>query len=244
MRFKTPSFSASPGQAIQRRRFLRALAAGTALGTLDAALPAWALQDLPAAHTGTPPELRGPVFDLTLAETRVDFDGRTGIHHHQRQSARPDAAHARRRDRDDSRHQPLRETASIHWHGIILPFQMDGVPGMSFAGIAPGETFTYRFTLEQSGTYWYHSHSGMQEVTGVYGALIIEPRDPKPSAPTASTCAAVGLDREGPDAGFGQAQGPGRLLNYHRPTVADFLRTCARRAWRAIASARCGTRCA
>jgi FtsP/CotA-like multicopper oxidase with cupredoxin domain len=78
-------------------------------------------------------------------------------HHHQRQSARPDAAHARRRDRHDSRHQPLRETA-IHWHGIILPFQMDGVPG-SFAGIAPGETFTYRFKVEQSGTYWYHSHS-------------------------------------------------------------------------------------
>jgi FtsP/CotA-like multicopper oxidase with cupredoxin domain len=71
----------------------------------------------------------------------------------------------------------LREATSIHWHGIILPFQMDGVPGISFAGIQPGETFTYRFTLEQSGTYWYHSHSGFQELTGVYGGLIIEPRE-------------------------------------------------------------------
>ncbi|MGC8050176.1 multicopper oxidase domain-containing protein, partial [Salmonella enterica] len=63
----------------------------------------------------------------------------------------------------------LREHTSIHWHGIILPFQMDGVPGISFAGIAPGETFTYKFKVKQSGTYWYHSHSGMQEQTGVYG---------------------------------------------------------------------------
>nr|HMN57220.1 copper resistance system multicopper oxidase [Ottowia sp.] len=79
MRFKSHSLSGPSGQALQRRRFLRTLAAGTALSVLDAALPAWALQDLPAARTGTAPELRGPVFDLTLAETRVDFDGRTGI---------------------------------------------------------------------------------------------------------------------------------------------------------------------
>ncbi|WP_290436816.1 multicopper oxidase domain-containing protein, partial [Aeromonas caviae] len=56
----------------------------------------------------------------------------------------------------------LSEPTSIHWHGIILPFEMDGVPGISFNGIKPGETFTYKFTLEQSGTYWYHSHSGSQ----------------------------------------------------------------------------------
>src|SRR3546814_21128860 len=69
----------------------------------------------------------------------------------------------------------LNETTSIHWHGIILPFQMDGVPGISFSGIPPGETFTYRFRLQQNGTYWYHSHSGSQEQTGMYGAIIIEP---------------------------------------------------------------------
>jgi CopA family copper-resistance protein len=67
---------------------------------------------------------------------------------------------------------------SIHWHGILLPFQMDGVPGLSYAGIAPGETFVYRFPLRQSGTYWYHSHSGFQEQTGLYGALVIEPDGP------------------------------------------------------------------
>ncbi|MEB3827548.1 copper resistance system multicopper oxidase, partial [Phormidium sp. CCY1219] len=74
----------------------------------------------------------------------------------------------------------LQEDTSIHWHGIILPFQMDGVPGLSFAGIKPGETFTYRFPVEQSGTYWYHSHSGLQEQRGHFGALIIDPKEPDP----------------------------------------------------------------
>ena len=69
---------------------------------------------------------------------------------------------------------------SIHWHGITPPAAMDGVPGVSFAGIAPGTTFSYRFTLGQSGTYWYHSHSGLQEQTGLYGALIVAPAKPDP----------------------------------------------------------------
>ena len=69
----------------------------------------------------------------------------------------------------------LRVPTSIHWHGILLPFQMDGVPGISFPGIAPGETFVYRFPVKQSGTYWYHSHSGFQEQTGLYGSIVVEP---------------------------------------------------------------------
>ncbi len=74
----------------------------------------------------------------------------------------------------------LSESSSIHWHGIILPFQMDGVPGISYDGIAPGETFTYTFTVQQNGTFWYHSHSGFQEQTGVYGAIVIEPKEKEP----------------------------------------------------------------
>ena len=70
----------------------------------------------------------------------------------------------------------LHEPTSIHWHGIRVPSPMDGVPGFSFAGIAPGETFVYRFPVPQSGTYWYHSHSGFQEQTGLYGAIVVEPR--------------------------------------------------------------------
>ncbi len=69
----------------------------------------------------------------------------------------------------------LDEPSSIHWHGLLLPFQMDGVPGLSFPGIAPGETFTYEFPVRQAGTYWYHSHSGLQEQLGHYGPLVIDP---------------------------------------------------------------------
>ena len=74
----------------------------------------------------------------------------------------------------------LSETTSVHWHGIILPTDQDGVPGFSYDGIKPGETFTYRFPITQSGTYWFHSHSGFQEPDGAYGALVIEPKDREP----------------------------------------------------------------
>ena len=76
--------------------------------------------------------------------------------------------------------------SSIHWHGLILPAGMDGVPGISFDGIRPGETFTYQFDVRQNGTFWYHSHSGFQEQTGMYGSIVIEPREADP----------VGYDRD------------------------------------------------
>ena len=72
----------------------------------------------------------------------------------------------------------LDEIASIHWHGILLPANMDGVPGLSFHGIGPGDAYVYRFKVRQGGTYWYHSHSGFQEQLGLYGPLIIEERAP------------------------------------------------------------------
>jgi CopA family copper-resistance protein len=76
----------------------------------------------------------------------------------------------------------LAHDSSIHWHGLILPSNMDGVPGLSFAGIKPGDTYEYQFEVNQSGTYWYHSHSGFQEQTGVYGAIVIDPKEPDPVA--------------------------------------------------------------
>lgn len=77
-------------------------------------------------------------------------------------------------------HNHLPESTSIHWHGILLPFNMDGVPGISFPGIPAGETFTYRYPVQQNGTYWYHSHTGLQEQLGHYGQLIVEPAEPDP----------------------------------------------------------------
>ena len=74
----------------------------------------------------------------------------------------------------------LDESTSIHWHGLILPYQMDGVPTISYNGIKPGETFTYKFPVVQSGTYWFHSHSGFQEPDGAYGAIVIKPKKREP----------------------------------------------------------------
>jgi len=73
----------------------------------------------------------------------------------------------------------LDEDTSIHWHGLLLPFQMDGVPGVSFPGIKPRSRFTYEFPIEQAGTYWYHSHSGLQEMMGAYGPIVIYPAGPE-----------------------------------------------------------------
>ncbi|KTC69025.1 multicopper oxidase [Legionella birminghamensis] len=77
-------------------------------------------------------------------------------------------------------HNHLDKEAAIHWHGIILPWQMDGVMNITQRGIPPGATFQYHYTLHQSGTYWYHSHAGLQEQEGLYGAYIIEPKSPPP----------------------------------------------------------------
>ena len=74
----------------------------------------------------------------------------------------------------------LETDTSVHWHGFLLPFHMDGVPGISFPGIKPGQTFTYEFPIRQSGTYWYHSHSGLQEQSGHYGPMIIDPAGAEP----------------------------------------------------------------
>jgi len=76
-------------------------------------------------------------------------------------------------------HNRLDVPTSLHWHGMILPAGMDGVPGLGFPGIAPGKSFTYRFPVRQSGTYWYHSHSDLQEQAGMYAPIIIAPAEPE-----------------------------------------------------------------
>jgi len=114
--------------------------------------------------------------------------------------------------------------SSIHWHGLIVPWQMDGVPNISFDGIKPGETFTYKFTLEQNGTYWYHSHSGFQEQTGARGPMIIEPAAPDP----------VQYDRdyvilladwkdEPPEESYKNLKGDSEYYTKPRRTVFDFI---------------------
>ncbi len=163
-----------------RRRFVRGLVAGGVMIGLSPWLRA-AAQGLSDTRTGAAPVLSGTNIDLVVGESPVNFTGKPRMATTINGSIPAPPLKLREGDTVTIRvTNRLREATSIHWHGIILPYQMDGVPGISFPGIPPGETFTYQFRLEQTGTYWYHSHSGMQEQTGMYGALIVEPRDADP----------------------------------------------------------------
>ena len=166
--------------ALSRRRFVQGLAAGGVIATAPSMLHAKdkALE----AQLGTAPELSGQLIELEVAQTPVNFTGSSRLATTINGSIPAPTLRLREGDEVTIKvTNRLSVPTSIHWHGIILPYQMDGVPGISFEGIAPGETFTYQFKLQQSGTYWYHSHSGFQEMTGMYGALIIEPREDRKS---------------------------------------------------------------
>jgi CopA family copper-resistance protein len=136
---------------------------------------------LPSA--GAAPLLTGPEVDLTIgtAPVRITRARRQALV----VNGSLPAPTLRFREGDTVTlrvHNTLDEPTSIHWHGLLVPADQDGVPGLSFPGIAPGESFTYRFPLRQSGTYWYHSHSGLQEQQGLYGAIVIDPADPAATA--------------------------------------------------------------
>ena len=120
----------------------------------------------------------------------------------------------------------LREDTSIHWHGIVLPNAMDGVPMVTFPGIAPAATFTYEFPVRQSGTYWYHSHSGMQEQLGVYGPMIIDPAEPDPiKFEREHVIQLSDWTFEDPHTVAGNLKKMGGYYNYQRRTVSDLFRS-------------------
>ena len=158
-----------------RRQFVKGLAAsGLVAGLAPEALFA-------APTVSSAPILKGNTFDLTLSETPVNLTGRRRMATTINGSLPGPTLRMKEGDRITIRvTNKMSVTSSIHWHGLILPVAMDGVPGLSFAGIKPGETFTYGFDAVQSGTYWYHSHSGYQEQTGLYGSIIIDPRETDP----------------------------------------------------------------
>jgi CopA family copper-resistance protein len=173
---------------MDRRALLRA-AGASALG-LGAAglLPAWAHSGSDGLATKQPATLSGEDLSLTIDYNSFIVDGRTGHHAITINGTIPGPL-LRLREGQNFRMavtNRLREDTSIHWHGLIVPFEMDGVPGVSFPGIRPGETFLYEFPVVQAGTYWYHSHSGLQEQQGHYGPMVIDPAGPDP----------VGYDRE------------------------------------------------
>jgi len=164
--------------AMSRRRFVTGVAASGAL--LGLGLGSTVSFASPQNRMGSE-TLRGRVFDLSIDYQAVNFTGNKSIATTVNGLVPGPVLRWREGEKVTLRvTNNLTEDSSIHWHGLILPTNMDGVPGLSFAGIKPGETFEYQFNVNQSGTYWYHSHSGYQEPTGMYGALVIDPKEPDP----------------------------------------------------------------
>jgi CopA family copper-resistance protein len=161
------------GFQLPRRRFVQ----GLALGGVAAGLGLWRGNAM--AQVNAPrAELRGNHFELEIGELPVDFTGRKRIATVVNGQLPAPLLRWRQGDTVSLRvRNRLKVTSSIHWHGIVLPADMDGVPGLSFEGIPAGGEYTYRFTVNQSGTYWYHSHSRFQEQTGLLGPIVVEPRD-------------------------------------------------------------------
>lgn len=123
------------------------------------------------------PILTGNEFDLYVSEKMITVNGKSSMATLINDSLPAPTLKMQEGDTVTIRvHNQLNESTSIHWHGLLVPFEMDGVPGISFDGIPANSTFTYKFTLKQSGTYWYHSHTGFQEQTGMRGAIVIEPK--------------------------------------------------------------------
>lgn len=123
------------------------------------------------------PILTGKEFDLYVSKKPIIVDGKSSTATLINDSLPAPTLKMREGDTVVIRvHNQMNESTSIHWHGLLVPFEMDGVPGISFDGIPAGSTFTYKFKLIQSGTYWYHSHTGFQEQTGMRGAIVIEPK--------------------------------------------------------------------
>ncbi|MGY8606879.1 copper resistance system multicopper oxidase [Gluconobacter cerinus] len=170
--------SFDPIRPLTRRRFVTSLGAGACLS----ALPHKA-QASTRASTGLLPSTPSNVWDLKVSRTHISLDGKS-MHAPSIGGTVPGPILRWKQGETVTLNvsNALDETTSIHWHGIRVPSNMDGVPGLSFAGIPPGETFSYRFRLHQSGTYWYHSHSNMQEAMGLYGAIVIDPIRPDPNA--------------------------------------------------------------
>ncbi|HEX7118610.1 MAG TPA: copper resistance system multicopper oxidase [Longimicrobiales bacterium] len=230
----TPDRRVRIGHApLPRRTFLRTAGALGAAAGLEALLPGYAWPR--PAHTAPralEPRMEGgaAVYELEIAESPIVVAGRRAtatttngtvpgpqLHLYEGQDAVIRVTNR------------LGEDTSIHWHGLVLPPEMDGVPGISFPGIRPGETFEYRFPVRQHGTYWYHSHSGLQEQVGHYGPLIIRPADGDPYAfDREYTVVLSDWTFENPYRILARLKKQPDYYNFRKRTVFDFFRDVAR----------------
>ncbi|MEE4694121.1 copper resistance system multicopper oxidase [Pseudomonas alliivorans] len=212
-----------------RRTFVKGLTAGGLLSGLGLwRSPVWA-----APRPGESLELSGTEFDLFIGETPVNLTGspRTamtvngGLPGPLLRWREGDTVTLRVKNR-------LKDITSIHWHGIILPANMDGVPGLSFDGIAPDGMYVYRFKVRQNGTYWYHSHSGFQEQSGVYGPLIIDAREPEPfSYEREHVVMLTDWTDEDPTRLMKKLKKQSDYYNQNKRTVGDFIKDVSDKGW-------------
>lgn len=207
---------------VTRRRLLGGAAVVLGGATVDSLLPAW------AQHThGMGPgagELSGNDISLTIGRIELPVDGRPG--HAIAINGTVPGPLIRLREGQTVRisvTNTLDEETSIHWHGLLVPFQMDGVPGVSFPGIPPGGTFVYEFPVKQSGTYWYHSHSGLQEQEGHYGPIVIEPATERAPADRDHVIVLSDFSSLHPHTIFARLKQEAGFFNLQRQTVAGLL---------------------
>ncbi|WP_248740949.1 copper resistance system multicopper oxidase [Pseudomonas sp. MWU12-2029] len=219
-----------------RRTFVKGLAAGGLLGGLGLwRTPVWALNS-----PGQLNELTGTDFELFIGETPVNFTGQPrtamtingGVPGPLLRWREGDTVTLRVRNR-------LKADTSIHWHGILLPANMDGVPGLSFKGIEPGGVYVYQFKVRQHGTYWYHSHSGLQEQAGVYGPLVIDAREPEPFQYDREHVVMLSdWTDEDPASLMKTLKKQSDYYNYHKRTVGDFIQDVGEKGWGATVADR------
>lgn len=208
-----------------RRTFVKGLGAASTL----AGLGLWR----PLAQAAEGRDLAGQHFELFIGQTPVNITGRPRTALTINNSLPGPLLRWREGDTVTLRvRNRLAQDTSIHWHGIILPANMDGVPGLSFAGIEPGGDYRYQFTLRQSGTYWYHSHSGLQEQAGVYGAIVIEPREPEAHRYQRDHVLLFSdWSDQAPEQLMATLKKQSDAYNYHKRTVGDFIDDVADKGW-------------
>ena len=220
MKYRAQEISVLDSRSMSRRRFVTGIAAGSAFLGLGLGS---GLSMASSTNRLGPTTIKGDHIDLNIAYEPVNFTGKTRMATAINGSVPAPILRWREGDRVTIRvTNNLAEDSSIHWHGIILPTGMDGVPGLSFGGIKPGNTFEYQFDLNQSGTYWYHSHSSFQEPTGMYGAIIIDPKEPDPVSYNRDYVVMLSdWSDEDPQAIYAKLKKLSHYYNFRERTVSD-----------------------
>lgn len=216
------------GLSLPRRRFVQ----GLTLGGVAAGFGLFRGGDVLAATGASRAELSGTHFELEIGELPVDFTGRKRVATVVNGQLPAPLLRWRQGDTVTIRvRNRLAVTSSIHWHGIVLPADMDGVPGLSFDGIPPGGEYLYRFTVNQAGTYWYHSHSRFQEQTGLYGPIVIEPRQERHAVQREHVILLSDWSDTDPERIFANLKKQSDYYNIGKRTMGDFLRDASRQGF-------------